>query len=375
MVFNDSAKGLCEFTDDDSADAVMIDLDSIGALVLLEEYLGKHPRRPVIGLSVKKENIANVDEILIKPVKILELCATIKRVADGVIQRQPGESVADAGTVPSANPAESIATEIEPNTQTVPMLRQNLELPIIQEIKSQSIPLKDFKNVCGVAEDIDIENPEHIARILMPINGRLLGVVMYAISESEHQQVPIAVSMKQKYLFTLFPRQQTASFTIKDDMLQRLCVKSFPTGSFGFKAIPDLLPDMDDPLTVSKEQMLWKMAAWTYCGKLPQDAQLQERVYLRHWPNLTRLLELPDAMRISALLVDQPMSLARVTEALDIPQRHIFAYYSAAHAIGLMGRAKRSSDYLLDPPPPPAQENANRKLLGRMVHHLRKLLS
>ncbi len=367
MVFDGSARGVGKFADDATADAVMIDMDSVGASTLLEEYRSKNPGRPVIGLSIRNDGIPDVDEVLVKPIKIHELCAAIKRVAEGLTP-QPSEK---AGTTQET----AVESEPEPSTQNVPALAQNLEQPVTQKIPPEPIHVHDFKAVCGIAEDIDIDNPEHVARILMPLNGHLLSIVLYAISESELQQVPIAVNLKQKHLFVLFPGQQAATFTVKDDMLQRLCIKSFPTGSFSFKAIPNLLPCVNDPMTISKEQMLWKMAAWTYRGKLPLDTQLHERVYLRHWPNLTRLLELPDAMRISALLLEQPMSLPRVAEALGIPQRHVFAYYTAALAIGLVGRAKRSSDYLLDPPPPPAPDSENRRLLGRMVHHLRKLLS
>jgi hypothetical protein len=373
MVFADSAKDLCVLSDEETADAVMIDLDSISAISLLAEYKSRHPARPVITLSIKRERVTHADEVLTKPIKIADLCATIKRVTNTLAMKSDADAIPVIAA--SISPVDSTLIETEPGTQTVPMLIQHLEQPAAEPIKAQAPPLKDYKDVCGVAEDIDIDNPEQVTRLLMPLNGSLLGIVMYAITESEHQQVPIAVSLKQKHLFVLFPKQQYASFTVKNDLLQRLCLKTFPAGSFGFKAIPGLLPCMDDPLAMSKEQMLWKMTAWTYRGKLPQDTQLHERVYLRHWPNLTRLLELPDAMRISALLVEQSMSLTRAAEALGIPQRHVFAFYGAAYSIGLAGCAKRTSDYLLDPPPPPAPENANRKLLGRMVQHLRKLLS
>ncbi len=382
LVFDGAGKNICELSDTASAEAVIVDLDGVGAQTLLAEYRSQHPDRPIIALSVKQVNLSDVDEILVKPIKVHDLCAAMTRVAENLTRgsvRKKWNPIAElvptfpasaAPRTPAPAPVDS-----EPSTQTVPVPAQVLTQPEATEARLQPIPQKDYRKVCGNAVDIDLDDTGQAARILMPISGRLLGIILYAISESELQQVPIAVNLKQKHLFVIFPSQQLASFTLKDDMLQRLCEKSFPTGSFSFKAVPDLQPNLDDPLTISKEQMLWKTAAWTYCGKLPQDTQLHERVYLRHWPNLTRLLDLPDAMRISALLVEQPMSLARTAEALSIPQRHVFAYYSAAQAIGLVGRAKRSSDYLMDTPPPPVPDRPNRKLLGRMVHHLRKLLS
>ena len=379
LVFDGAGKGICEFSDTASAETVIVDLDGVGAQTLLAEYRSRYPNRPVIALYVKQENLSNADEVLVKPIKVHDLCAPVTRVAKKLAYGPGGKWGAIADLVPtfsaSASTRIAITTGSEPSTQTVPVPAQELTQLGTAEIAPQPISQKDYRKVCGTDADIYIDNPEQATRIFMPINGRLLGVILFAISESELQQVPIAVSLEQKHLFVLFPKQQLVSFTLKEDMLQCLCEKSFPSGSFGFKAVPELQPNPDDLLTITKEQMLWKTAAWTYCGKLTEDTPLHERVYLRHWPNLTRLLELPDAMRISALLVEQPMSLARTAEALNIPQRHVFAYYTASQAIGLVGRAKRSSDYLMDAPPPPAADMANRKLLGRMVHHLRRLLS
>ncbi len=383
MVFEGPAKGLCELSNNHLADAVIIDLDGVGAHAQWESYRNKYPDRPSIVLSVKGGDIPHADETLLKPIKIQEFCATAKRVADRLARQKTGKPEPKTDIIPVFKstpvavsvPPPPAAVESEPDTQPVPALAQELERSITQKhVPSPPLPIKDFKEVCGDRENIDIDNPEHVSDILLGLDNHLLGAVLHAISETERLQVPMSLSLKQKTLLVLFPGQQTASFTIKDDMLQRLCIKTFPADALLLKPELALMPDTNDTSGISKEAMLWKMAAWTYCGKLPQNTRLQERIYLRHWPNLTRLLELPDAMRISSLLVDQPMMLVRVAEALGIPQRHVFAYYSAAHTIGLMGYAKRNSDYLIEPPPAPA-EHVERKLLGRMMRHLRHLLT
>jgi len=387
MIFDGPMKGICEFSDGFSASAVIVDLDGVGAHAQWEEYRNKNPGRPSIVLSVKAIEVPNAHAVLVKPIKVNEFRAAVEHVANdvsrGQAEKKPktGAKIVPADTTPITVSVARV-TEVqtasirsdEPSTQTMPVLAQDLEDSITKPLEQPSTPRRDFKEVCGDAEDIDCENPEQVSSILMSLDNRLLGVVLKAISESDRQQVPVTISLKQKQLFVLYPGQQLSSLKIKDDLLQCLCAYTFSADSFELKLEPDLLLDMDDPSTVTKEGMLWKIAVWTYCGKLPQDTRLQERVYLRHWPNLTRLLELPDAMRISALLADQPMLLVRAAEALGIPQRHVFTYYSAAYTIGLMGGASRNSDYLLEPPDTPP-EHTNRKLLGRMMRHLRKLLS
>lgn len=124
---------------------------------------------------------------------------------------------------------------------------------------------------------------------------------------------------------------------------------------------------------VSLEALLWKMALWTYRGRLPAGTSVRERVYLRRWPNLPRLLDVPDAMRISALLVGQPLALPRVAEALQIPQRHVFAFYGAAQAAGLANHAKREADNLVASVPP--RKHVERSFINRVVGRLKRLVA
>jgi CheY-like chemotaxis protein len=95
------------------------------------------------------------------------------------------------------------------------------------------------------------------------------------------------------------------------------------------------------------EAFLWKLALYTYRGRLPQGTDVQEPVYLRYWPNLTRLEPVPNGMRIASLWSRQPASLASLIGRLRIPQRQVFAFYAAANSIGLAGPATRQADGML----------------------------
>jgi hypothetical protein len=382
MVFKGPMKGLCEFGSSATADAVIIDLDGIGALAQWEKYRRKFPLRPAIVLSVKGDDIPNADEILSKPIKVEAFCAAMKRVAAKILQSQTVKvelttnpfSSGSTTDSRSRNYTRSITAGNEPSTQKVPVLAQKLEHTITLAINTPPIAAKDYKEVCGKANDIDVLNLQQCAALIMPLKHRLLGAVINSIATSEKQQTGIEIYWQGTLMLRLFPAQQAALCLPGDDKLRELCAQIFPENVFELKPVTGSMPDWSNPLTLTQEALLWKMAAWTYCGKLPLETQLQERVYLQHWPNLTRLLELPNAMRISALLIDHPMTLVRVAEALAIPQRHVFAFYAAAHTIGLMGNTKRNSDYLLEnlATPPDA---SNRKLFGKIIRHLRELLS
>jgi hypothetical protein len=84
------------------------------------------------------------------------------------------------------------------------------------------------------------------------------------------------------------------------------------------------------------DRMLWRAGLETSAGRLPLDTDLRGTVYLKHWPNLTRLQRTPHALRIAALWATRGAGLLETAELLHIPQRHVFAFYNAALALDLV---------------------------------------
>ena len=103
------------------------------------------------------------------------------------------------------------------------------------------------------------------------------------------------------------------------------------------------------------ETLLWKIALWTAHGRLPAGTPLNKRVVLIQWPNLSRLPMPPYALQIAALWQQQPCSLLETAKHFAIPQRYVFAFYSATHALHLCFPDRRQSiDHervSLSPPP------------------------
>ncbi len=136
-----------------------------------------------------------------------------------------------------------------------------------------------------------------------------------------------------------------------------------------------------DSLTAGKKRLrsyafetfVWDLAVRTSRGRVPEGTLLDVPVYLRRWPNFTRLTPIPEAMRVSAVWVQQPRSLVNLYETLKVPIEHVFTLYSAAHAIGLAGVGQREVDGLLEPAAIDGSENEGlfgsilRKLTGRAI--------
>lgn len=84
------------------------------------------------------------------------------------------------------------------------------------------------------------------------------------------------------------------------------------------------------------DDLLWRAGLLTAVGRLPIEADPQRPIYLRHWPNLTRLTAIPHAVRIAAMWSARGASLVETAATLGIAQRHVIAFYNAASALDLL---------------------------------------
>jgi hypothetical protein len=89
------------------------------------------------------------------------------------------------------------------------------------------------------------------------------------------------------------------------------------------------------------EAFLWKLACWTSLGRYPMEIDYKKPVYLKHWPNLTRLMITPHALRIAALLALKPSLMGDIASLLNIKPQYVFVFVSCANAIGLIGQGAK----------------------------------
>jgi len=77
----------------------------------------------------------------------------------------------------------------------------------------------------------------------------------------------------------------------------------------------------------------------------------------------------PHALNIAALLAERPCTLFEAAEKLNIPQSHVFSFFSAAHALGLADQvpdAGRSECAAAKPVSPSSGTNVLKSLLKRL---------
>lgn len=380
MVFDGPAKGVCKLADAGKADVVVVDADHVGAREEWDAYRRKHPHCAAIAITAGGVTLPGIDAVIAKPLKVDVFIAAVKRLA-----AQPREERKTAAPVPAeerpAPPAQALQmtiTEVRP--QGPAPEGETRQLPSMRLAAGESSPpapaaLKDYGDVCGQAADIDCEDERQVASVQLPVQRYLLEKLMQAAAESERLNRPVAVALKGNPLAVFFSEPKQAGSRLSDELLQRLCKTTYPAEALEMREVDAAAPENAGLALIGHDAMLWKVAAWTYRGRLPEELHPGKRVYLRHWPNLTRLLELPDALRIAAVMVDQPIAMIRVAEALQIPQRHVFAFCGCAHATGLLGQAKRAADHVFEQPVAPAEPVVERRRLGQIMRYLKGLVT
>ena len=87
---------------------------------------------------------------------------------------------------------------------------------------------------------------------------------------------------------------------------------------------------------VPLDTLIWKAALFASRGRAPEGTNLDVPVSLKHWPNFTRLLLSPGALRMAALWTQHSFSISQLIKTLKLPNTDVLSFYSAVHAIDLI---------------------------------------
>ncbi len=230
---------------------------------------------------------------------------------------------------------------------------------------------QDSKILIGTAPDIDPNDTQQRINAQYRPEDFLQSHFAHACERADAKNRCVKIKTPRGSI-CLSPHEQQVVVEFSDSQLRTLSVIPISDSGVSLR-----VQESDDPIepkyavsTISRDALLWKTSLWASRGRFPADTDLNTPVFLRRWPNLTRLPLFPHALRIAALWTNQPHSLLDTAKVLGIPQRHVFGFYSAAHALGLASTGRRAVDTLIEPSPP--QKNRYQGLFGRILKHLRK---
>lgn len=390
----------CLGDDHQESNLTIVNWDSYGGLAELEQFFSEYGNRPIIALAFS--NWGDVSEgiyVLRKPVNHKALSDLLHQIETGT---------AKSGAAKTAAQAVDIAPVSRINQQKLSKAKraakQDLALKKDNSVKSKKTqtPKKssketlgwqssakaarimspeDERDFVGSQADIDINRPREVLKITYNPDVMLVGAIKRAWELSQKQNNLLEVTFLG--ISAVVDAQQYQVFTCASDGVIRPSCLLESDDIPAFEKVPESFRSDKSAYLLRHgtkklhqydiEAFLWKIGLWSSRGRIPVNASLNTPVFLSEWPNLTRLIPIPHAVRISALLSQQPQRLPDIATQLRIPQRFVFAYYSAAYTLGISGVSKRQSDPLLSPEV--KKTSHSKQLLGKLLGRLTGALS
>lgn len=409
-------------TDHAEADVSIIDMDTMHSAKVFASQSEQYPQRPLILLSLNEPRTTLPRAVYVKkPVQVQSMLDALDEVKERL--KNP-----TAATTASVSPTVSSNTKTEKEPQksswfsrsssppSSPPLEPAPPPPITKEPQekkaeeseestkkstsakpsstrtealggaTQAADLLDergFGDYIGSLYDIDPSNPMEVKAAQYDPKRYLQGYLQSACKTALSRNCALRLNTGWKPI-TIFPQTREVWIDADDKQLRSFClvpVHSISDQDFadGGSAIMTISPasairmkegEYDSNKLQRMDALLWKVALWTSAGRFPEDIDLHRAVYLKHWPNFTRILVFPNALRIAALTTEQPRSLLDIARTLNIRQQYVFAFFSAARALGLADQSMRQSENLIAPAPIEPRKNAG--LLKKILQRLRR---
>lgn len=308
------ADDLCDVVDEDNAEVAILDIDN--TQFDWAQYLHRRPEQPVILLAKDRPDLEGMFWVP-KPIMEVALIEALNWARTAVesgamLQRQQHQSSFTLGE------QHRIALVVDGSTS-------------IGGKVDATVPQADF----------------------YPVTNSLLEVVSAAFRRSETHLTPVLIELAGTGRVVIYPEQDAAYCEIGIENLATLA-RSGPVAqecrlseleSGAARLLQEEL--VEGATRLESSDLLWRIGVWSSDGRLPEGTDVRERFYLRCWPNFTRLMEIPQALRIAALWVREPATFEFLVQTLGVGFEDVYTFYSAANAISLAGPARREADYLL----------------------------
>ena len=362
-------KGIAVVVNETEAEIDIIDADFATAGEILGQRRQQTPARPIILLALHPLKIENTYFVQ-KPVNAEQLTTVFKKIKTDIAQTKKPKTTKQA---------KEASSEIIPPEPVVEMSKAT-EQPITDSNQQKSVKKRLFEDneggyaaFLGALPDIDFNDPEQLRMASFDSRAYLLSYVLSAYKVACHENRALRLNSIWKPLL-IFPGSRQIWLDADDKQLRAFAgveqtklfasnISLVPIDAETEKEgkAPDRFQDMD--------VFIWKLTIWTSKGRFPVGLDLDHPVYLKHWPNFTRLLLTPDAMRIVALLSQGPRSPIEIVRALNVKPQYVFALISACHSLGILRKSQRKIDEIIAPEPP--KHSKKQGLLSKILHKLR----
>ncbi|RKZ38255.1 MAG: hypothetical protein DRQ49_00515 [Gammaproteobacteria bacterium] len=359
MVFNGPGKGDYVLVKDiQSAQAGIFDLDSLDGQNFWKEYQRLYSQLPIIILSLDDKDIAGTVYVK-KPIEVDKLIKSLKK-----LKLLSEEAL-------FSKPVETSPTQVTDKLSQGPRdAKLAMEIAAIEEEEI-------LHQYCGYAQDINPDKFEEIEKVYYEPSHYLQSFFEKAAVVSQQFEnggilieglyIPIVLLYQQNKIF--------CTCQSSDNKLRTMTLLPLSHGHLRMTT----LSETELEKYISKHQLLsqpldnflWQIALWTARGRVPKGTDLHKPILLLYWPNFTRLIVTPYALKISALWMENPCSLLETSQILAIPQRYVFTFFSAASTLKLAFVDRRLKSRISSRQASDQKPNAKRSLFQRFLARLR----
>ncbi|MCX7097574.1 MAG: hypothetical protein NTV43_06665 [Methylococcales bacterium] len=393
MYLQGPCQGVAVVVSDKEAECDIFDMDAANAGKQLDARIALKTAKPIIALSLQEGKQKNVLYVK-KPVKLDDLLANIEKarvLIETKASSRPEKpepttpAKSDGGNLRAAVPPQKNAANLSKNQEATvqPAPKKQVNVRPAEETDEQKktskhqaamqLTEKNFGSFIGNVPGVDVNDPKQFDKAMYNPKHYLQGYVesAFKVSEAKGQIRQLNIGWNP---LILFPHSHEIWFDVDDKQLRSFAGLALNNNLDIKITLTPLDPNSSALVRAldkfhAMDAFLWKLACWASKGRYPESLDIYAPVYLKRWPNFTRMLVTPHALRISALLIQGPRTLTNVAQVLNIKPQYVFVFISAAFALGMVGQAQKNVDQTL--PPPDIQPNKKKGLLSRIIQKLR----
>lgn len=352
--FQKFCHGQCEISNQKDADVFFINMDGVNADKHLENFNKNFSTYPLITTSIRTLDMDN-HYFLRKPMVADHLLTILDEIRN---------KLSNVKIV--SKPQESVNIEVEEK-------EDDLEQKKSTGHAGQLLNEQDLVEFVGNKEDIDLTKSNRHEHLFFDMEASFLGIFHRAYLRAKQEKSIIKVTGMWRPI-TLFPNENKVYVDLTDRQLQAICVVTLKE-----EQRDEIKTEVIRPQAAAREckhrdnfrdleLFIWKISLWTSRGRLPKDTPLDMPVYLKCWPNFTRLIVTPYALRITAYWLSSPRTIINLADSLAIPQRYIFSLFTACYISSIAGIAKRESDILISSAK--TQDTSRQNFFSRIMNKL-----
>ena len=299
----------------------IIDVDGPEGMNLAHRLRQEHPQLRILITSITPDATSGFPALQ-KPVRMETLFPALEALLQGGGQE----------SAPAAAPTPPAADQGKTTTATVTPIRPELSgrTAAIPEPPAVTFPPPPAQPAAAPHPAVPILRPEDV-RPFDPEHG-LLGLLLMV----RRDQVPaVIVEGAQRVILKIDPIADQVLSLVDDETLKTLAQN--PDQRLQARAPSSADIPANTPVRhLTLQALLWQVGAWTANGRLINRLQPNTPVQLKHWPNLTRLSMLPEALRLAAFLARSPASPVLVVKMLRVAPADLFNFLAASESLGLL---------------------------------------